>query len=64
MCIRDSYGVVALTLGPAGVLVGSSAGERIRLEAPAVTVLDPTGAGDAFCAGFLAELLDLSLIHI
>ncbi|MGA8679367.1 MAG: PfkB family carbohydrate kinase [Acidimicrobiales bacterium] len=54
----EHYGVVALTLGPAGVLVGSSAGERIRLEAPAVTVLDPTGAGDAFCAGFLAELLD------
>jgi sugar/nucleoside kinase (ribokinase family) len=56
--LLEHYGVVALTLGPAGVLVGSSAGERIRLEAPAVTVLDPTGAGDAFCAGFLAELLD------
>ncbi|MGA2211244.1 MAG: PfkB family carbohydrate kinase [Acidimicrobiales bacterium] len=56
--LLEHYGLVALTLGPAGVLVASSAGERIRLEAPAVSVLDPTGAGDAFCAGFLAELLD------
>jgi sugar/nucleoside kinase (ribokinase family) len=56
--LLEHFGVVALTLGPAGVLVGSSAGERIRVGAPSVTVLDPTGAGDAFCAGFLAELLD------
>jgi sugar/nucleoside kinase (ribokinase family) len=57
--LREHYKVVALKLGSGGVLV--SAGERgLRPELipPAAgSVVDPTGAGDAFCAGFLAGWL-------
>ena len=50
--LAERFPVVVLTLGPAGVLV-RSAGRRLRLAAKPVPVLDTTGAGDAFCAGFL-----------
>jgi sugar/nucleoside kinase (ribokinase family) len=51
------YEVVALKLGSGGVLVAS--GGRCELLASAATsVIDPTGAGDAFCAGFIAAWLD------
>ena len=55
--LRDHYPVVALKLGSGGVLVS----ERGRVElipSTAPSVVDPTGAGDAFCAGFLASWLD------
>jgi sugar/nucleoside kinase (ribokinase family) len=51
------YPVVALKLGSGGVLVG--AGDQVELIPPASSsVVDPTGAGDAFCAGFLASWLE------
>lgn len=50
------YAVVALKLGPAGALV-ASAGERLRVAARPAEVVDSTGSGDAFCAGFLASWL-------
>ncbi len=53
MAARVDAGTLVLTLGADGVRVD---GEHV----PAVTapvVLDPTGAGDAFCAGFLAHWL-------
>ncbi|HEY5051227.1 MAG TPA: PfkB family carbohydrate kinase [Acidothermaceae bacterium] len=51
------YPVVALKLGSGGVLVGE--GGQVELIAPALSsVVDPTGAGDAFCAGFLSSWLD------
>jgi sugar/nucleoside kinase (ribokinase family) len=56
--LTGRYPVVALKLGRAGALVGSSAGELVRVEAPQVEVADSTGSGDAFCAGFLAAWLD------
>ena len=52
------YGVVALKLGPDGAAV-AAAGETEPVKVPAVPALvrDTTGAGDAFCAGFLAAWL-------
>jgi sugar/nucleoside kinase (ribokinase family) len=53
----EHYPVVALKLGPGGVLVGGDG--EVELVAPASSsVVDPTGAGDAFCAGFLMSWLD------
>jgi fructokinase len=45
--------VVLLTRGSEGALVVTGAGER-EISAPSVKVVDTIGAGDAFCAGFLA----------
>jgi sugar/nucleoside kinase (ribokinase family) len=55
--LRMHYPVVALKLGSGGVLVGESG--QFELVPPASSlVVDPTGAGDAFCAGFLTSWLD------
>ncbi len=48
------YPVVALKLGAAGTLVGAADGVRVAVSARSVAVVDSTGAGDAFCAGFIA----------
>jgi ribokinase len=45
---------VVVTLGRAGALLVDRNGHRVREPAQAVPVLDTTGAGDAFAAGFLA----------
>lgn len=45
---------VVLTLGKAGVAVAHG-GAVTMVDAVVTPVVDPTGAGDAFCAGFLAE---------
>ena len=55
LCQR--YPVVALKLGSDGVLVGEG-GQVELIPAVASSVVDPTGAGDAFCAGFLTSWLD------
>jgi sugar/nucleoside kinase (ribokinase family) len=47
-------GTVVLKMGDLGCLVISRKGERIRLPAYDVPVVDATGAGDAFAAGFIA----------
>ncbi len=46
-----------LTLGEDGVLVKNSDGIEHFQEAIPTTVVDTTGAGDAFIAGFLHEFL-------
>ena len=51
------YPVVALKLGPAGALVATSEGRRVAVGALAAEVADSTGAGDAFCAGFVSRWL-------
>jgi sugar/nucleoside kinase (ribokinase family) len=56
--LTSHYGVVALKLGADGALV-ATAGETepIRVKAEPASVRDTTGAGDAFCAGFLGAWL-------
>ncbi|MFN3614962.1 MAG: carbohydrate kinase family protein [Rubrimonas sp.] len=52
-------GAVAVKLGPRGVLVWDRAADRGVPVPPApAATLDPTGAGDAFCGGFLAGLVE------
>jgi sugar/nucleoside kinase (ribokinase family) len=48
-----SFPVVALTMGVAGVLVGAAGEASATIPIESRDTVDPTGAGDAFCAGFL-----------
>ena len=47
------FRVVAMTLGSDGVLIVADGAEPVHVPAPATRMVDPTGAGDAFTAGFL-----------
>jgi sugar/nucleoside kinase (ribokinase family) len=51
------YGAVVLKLGADGALLATAGAEPQRFPARQATVRDTTGAGDAFCAGFLAAWL-------
>lgn len=52
-------GAVAVKLGPRGVLVWNRAlAQAVAVPAEVVEARDPTGAGDAFCGGFLAGLVE------
>ena len=54
------YRRVVIKRGALGAALGTSAGVTLALPAPPVRVVDTTGAGDAFAAGFLsAELAGL-----
>jgi sugar/nucleoside kinase (ribokinase family) len=52
--LLETYPVVALKLGPAGALIASAEGRKVHVDAQPAHILDSTGAGDAFCAGFLS----------
>ena len=52
--LSKKFPVVALTLGVGGVIVAAG-GDPEHFEVVPARTVDPTGAGDAFCAGFLAE---------
>jgi sugar/nucleoside kinase (ribokinase family) len=52
--LAKTFPLVALTLGSAGVVVANR-NEAVLVEVVPAKTVDPTGAGDAFCAGFLAE---------
>ncbi|MCU1639538.1 MAG: hypothetical protein JWL94_2185 [Microbacteriaceae bacterium] len=54
MSLARRFSVVALTLGRDGVVVASG-DSTTRVAAVSASITDPTGAGDAFCAGFLAS---------
>jgi fructokinase len=49
--------IVVLTMGPDGILL-SEEEETRYIPARSVEVVDATGAGDSFWAGFLTALLD------
>jgi sugar/nucleoside kinase (ribokinase family) len=51
------YGTAAVKLGPGGALLGVGGRVVARAPAAAADLVDSTGAGDAFAAGFLAALL-------
>lgn len=52
-------GHVAVKLGPQGVLVRDrDTGKTVLVPAAPAATLDPTGAGDSFCGGFLAGLVE------
>ncbi len=53
----DYYGEVVLKLGVEGAIWGKRGQPVISVSALPVEVVDSTGAGDAFCAGFLSERL-------
>jgi sugar/nucleoside kinase (ribokinase family) len=52
--LGESFPLVALTLGVDGVVMAER-GDVERIPAVVAEVADPTGAGDAFAAGFLAS---------
>jgi len=49
---------VVTKLGADGVRARTTDGEDLQVAAPPVRAVDPVGAGDAFCAGFIAARLD------
>ena len=55
--IGEGARVVAVKLGSDGCYV-TDGRERLRIEAFKVKAVDTTGAGDAFCAGFLYGMLN------
>jgi sugar/nucleoside kinase (ribokinase family) len=54
--IQRGVGTVGLKMGVDGCLVLASDGQSVRLPAYQVEVVDATGAGDAFAAGFIAGI--------
>ncbi len=52
---RAGATVVAVTLGDSGCYIDSPAGAT-HFAAESTRLIDPTGAGDAFCAGLVARL--------
>jgi sugar/nucleoside kinase (ribokinase family) len=54
--LGEKFGTVIIKRGGAGAVLGGTEGVRFSLPAPQVSVIDSTGAGDAFAAGFLTAL--------
>ncbi len=58
MCAALGPGIVAVKLGADGCLVYEASSDRLTyVPCYEVQTVDPTGAGDAFCGGFLAGYL-------
>lgn len=54
LALNDQFEIAILTRGSEGVIVSERRTTR-SVSIDALPVVDPTGAGDAFCAGFLDE---------
>jgi sugar/nucleoside kinase (ribokinase family) len=54
---NKKFPLIVVKMGQGGALCYSE-GKIIRAETKAVTPVDATGAGDAFCAGFLAAWIN------
>lgn len=52
--------LTVITRGDAGAVAVWSDGQKLETAGKSVASKDPTGAGDAFCAGFLARLISES----
>ncbi len=57
LSLAQRFDTVALTLDTDGVIVAQRGEGVERLPAVPAQIVDPTGAGDAFAAGFIAEWL-------
>jgi sugar/nucleoside kinase (ribokinase family) len=55
--LSGHYGAAVVKLGAGGALVATEGAQPARVAARPAVVRDTTGAGDAFCAGFLAAWL-------
>lgn len=53
--LAERFPLVALTLGADGVEIAERGRDTIRVPVIESAIVDPTGAGDAFVAGFLAS---------
>ncbi|WP_332691784.1 carbohydrate kinase family protein [Devosia sp.] len=56
--LGERFGTVLIKRGGLGAALGGRDGIRAELPAPQVSVVDSTGAGDAFSAGFIAAHLN------
>jgi sugar/nucleoside kinase (ribokinase family) len=56
--LAKTYPVVALKLGGGGCVLAVADGAPVEVPAVPADVVDSTGAGDAFCAGFLSQWPD------
>jgi sugar/nucleoside kinase (ribokinase family) len=65
--LLEGFRMVALTLDTGGVLVAARGRPSVQIPSLVVERVDPTGAGDAFAAGFLANWVvsgdDLTAAH-
>lgn len=55
--LGQQFKQVVIKRGRFGAALGGAEGVRLSQAAPVVRVVDTTGAGDAFAAGFVAELM-------
>lgn len=55
--LLSHFRLVALTLDTDGVVLARRGSPTVHIDAIVADIVDPTGAGDAFAAGFLAEWL-------
>lgn len=56
-CLSDIYGLLVVKRGGAGAEAATRHGDHWTVPAKPATVVDTTGAGDAFLAAFLASFL-------
>jgi len=57
--LTKTYPVVALKLGGGGCVLAVAGEAPVEVPAEPADVVDTTGAGDAFCAGFLSQWPDV-----